>query len=238
MGKISKELRRFYFRLMNTLHAPYVSSNTDSDPFYALTSKVTDLINGLDRPKILEVGSRNVTGDLKRGWFPNAGEYVGMDILAGENVDIVGDAHRLSEYVPANHFDVVYSASVFEHLLIPWKAALEINRVLKVGGYVFTATHPMWPEHEMPWDFWRFPKTGFHSLFNEFTGFELIEVAEGVPCKVYSLTNSPPAKRLHKHVVNGGVACLARKIGPYREDLLKWDISATDVLETMYPPKD
>ncbi len=91
---------------------------------------------------MLEIGSRNVSGPVRRDMFPNAVEYVGIDVREGENVDVVGDVHELSKLVPNNHFDIVYSISVFEHLLFPWKAALEINKALKPGGHVMTATHP------------------------------------------------------------------------------------------------
>ena len=66
--------------------------------------------------------------------------YVGVDVHPGPNVDVVGDAHRLSQLVDGP-FDAVYSISTFEHLAMPWKVVLEINRVLRDGGLLFTATH-------------------------------------------------------------------------------------------------
>jgi hypothetical protein len=47
--------------------------------------------------RILEIGSRNVTGANFRSSF-SAAHYVGFDLHPGENVDVVGDAHRLSAY--------------------------------------------------------------------------------------------------------------------------------------------
>ena len=47
--------------------------------------------------RILEIGSRNVTGTNLQDSFA-AARYVGVDLYPAENVDIVGDAHRLSEY--------------------------------------------------------------------------------------------------------------------------------------------
>lgn len=228
-------LLRTAIRLADCLHRPF-RIPPDDDPFHSLTRRAFERINSLEEPAMLEIGSRNVTGDLRRKHFTNLGSYVGVDILAGENVDIVGDVHRLSEFVPHDHFDVVLSASVFEHLLFPWKAALEINRVTKVGGLVFTATHTMWPEHEMPWDFWRFPHMGFHALFNHYTGFEILDLAEGVPARIYSMINDPPTLAFQHFTVNGGVACLARKTGPYRDDLLRWDVD-TSFLGSMYPSR-
>lgn len=135
------------------------------------------------------------------------------------------------------HFDFVYSISVFEHLLFPWKAVLEINKVMKPEGYVFVSTHPVWPAHELPWDFWRFPRNGFHALFNQYTGFEIVSLTEGLPCKIYSLAPDAPTRSNSFETMNQGVALIARKIGSYRSDLLKWDIEVSDVVDTMYPSK-
>lgn len=46
--------------------------------------------------RILEIGSREVTGaSSARKLFFNA-KYVGFDYYPGPNVDVVGDAHKLS----------------------------------------------------------------------------------------------------------------------------------------------
>ena len=124
------------------------------------------------------------------------------------------------------------SSSTFcSHGRLRWRSTVSSRQ----AGWSFTATHTMWPEHEMPWDFWRFPRMGFHALFNTHTGFEIVELAEGSPTKIYSLEGSEPTRRFPDFTVNAGVVCLARKIAPYREDLLKWDI-ATEFLGSMYPP--
>jgi SAM-dependent methyltransferase len=65
--------------------------------------------------------------------------------LDGEGVDPVGDVHKLSQSFPLGHFDFVFSVSVFEHLLFPWKAVLEINKVLKTGGYIDDLTPSLIP---------------------------------------------------------------------------------------------
>src|ERR1039458_8540997 len=50
-----------------------------------------------DGMRVLEIGSRNVTGANFRSRFSKA-TYVGFDFYPGENVDIVGDAHKLTTY--------------------------------------------------------------------------------------------------------------------------------------------
>jgi len=47
--------------------------------------------------RILEIGSREVTGGRNRNKLLNA-DYVGFDYYAGNNVDVVGDVHKLSSY--------------------------------------------------------------------------------------------------------------------------------------------
>lgn len=233
-SSVRKLAAKVYFKIMDVMHRPFVKSSAD-DPYHAIFTEFVSLSREAPCPSILEIGSRNVTGVTYRDQFPGAEEYVGFDLLAGDGVDVVGDAHRLSESLPSEHFDLVFSISVFEHLLFPWKAVLEINKVLKTGGYVFVATHVVWPAHELPWDFWRFPSSGFHALFNKYTGFEIVSLAEGLPCNTYSLVDDAPTRGNCFGTTNQGVSVIARKTGNYRSDLLKWDIDVSDVVDTMYP---
>ena len=86
----------------------------------------------------LEIGSRARSGVTRRHFLPaSTWAYTGMDILAGENVDVVGDAHKLSKLFPEKRFRAVMSFSVLEHLLMPWKFAIELNRVMELGGVGF-----------------------------------------------------------------------------------------------------
>lgn len=232
--KTKNYMRRLYLRVIDFMHRPFVKRAAE-DPYHAVFGHFISLSQQAHSPSLLEIGSRNVTGVTRRHLFSHCVDYVGFDILAGDGVDIVGDAHRLSEICPLEHFDFVYSISVFEHLLFPWKAVLEINKVMKSGGYVFVSTHPVWPTHQLPWDFWRFPCNGFHALFNKYTGFEIVSITEGLPCKMYSLVDGAPTRGLYFHTMNQGVALIARKTGSYRSDLLKWDIEVSDVVNTMYP---
>ena len=129
------------------------------------------------------------------------------------------------------------AVSVFEHLVFPWKVVLEVNRVLRVGGVVLVTTHPMWPAHELPWDFWRYPAGAFTGLFNRHTGFDVRHCQEGLPARAYSLADDPATRRLaHSHLLKQGVAVMAVKTSDYRSDLLQWDLGAADVTSSVYPP--
>ena len=140
---------------------------------------------------MLELGARGTKVDPRLHGYRR---YVGMDVHPGPNVDAVGDAHRLSRIVEGP-FDAVYSISTFEHLAMPWQVVLEINRVLRVGGLVFTATHHTWPPHELPWDYWRYSRGAFEALFNAHTGFELVRVEEGLPGIVVPMVNEASTRR-------------------------------------------
>ena len=229
-------IKAIYFRFIDLLHLPFVK-NGINDPYHINYDKFISIGKSIPSPKILEIGSRNVTGITRRNIFPHYKEYIGFDILQGEAVDVVGDVHELSNYFNPEKFDLVYCISVFEHLLFPWKAVLEINKVMKTGGFLHISTHPVWPEHEMPWDFWRFPKNGFYALFNKYTGFEIISLTEGLPCKAYSLVNDPPTRGLWFRTMNQGVSIIVKKTSDYQSSLMKWDINISDVLNTMYPQK-
>jgi SAM-dependent methyltransferase len=131
--------------------------------------------------RILEVGSREVTGGSDaRARFSKA-RYVGFDFYPGPNVDVVGDAHRLSRYFGDERFDVIYSSAVFEHFAMPWVVATEIVKLLKVGGIVFVETHFSFSSHERPWHFFQFSDMALRALFSPALGIECIEAGASNP---------------------------------------------------------
>lgn len=209
----------------------------ENDPYHHVLTNFLDLTNAVANPSILEIGSRELSGSSLRPHFDPPFDYTGMDIHAGTGVDRVGDAHQLSSLFPANHFDAVCSVSVFEHLAFPWKAVMEINAVLKPGGLCFVSTHPVWPPHELPWDFWRFPVAGLKLLFSEALGFRVIEATEGLPGRVHSMVDDLPTRDLPHFELNLGVALIAEKIGDYDRNKLRWDLPIDAVLDTLYPKR-
>ncbi len=126
---------------------------------------------------VLEIGARKVQIPKEFQWmnFMPKCNYIGLDVLPGENVNVVGDAHKLYEYFPPSTFDVVVSLAVFEHLAMPWLVAEEIAKVLKIGGYVAIETHFSFSEHELPWHFFQFNNRGLEILFNSLLGFRIID---------------------------------------------------------------
>jgi SAM-dependent methyltransferase len=125
----------------------------------------------------LEVGGRGEASGIVRTLLGSEWQYRAMDIHPGPNVDLVGDAHHLSELLPAQSVDVVYSSNVMEHFLAPWRFVVEANHVLRVGGLFMAMVPTTWSLHAEPWDFWRMTGHGWPALLNPGTGFQLLESA-------------------------------------------------------------
>ena len=143
---------------------------------------VQELLTLADKPglRILEIGSRQVSSGYVLPDLLKHASYVGFDYYGGPNVDVVGDAHRLSDLVEGR-FDAVYSTAVFEHLAMPWVVAEEIAKVLKVGGHAFIETHFSFSSHERPWHFFQFSDMGLRALFSPALGFECLEAGMDNP---------------------------------------------------------
>ena len=187
--------------------------------------------------RILEIGSREVTGVSKaRKGFSNA-EYVGFDYYPGNNVDIVGDAHKLSSYFKEeDRFDIVYSSACFEHFAMPWIVSTEIAKVLKVGGIVFVETHFSFISHERPWHFFQFSDMALRVLFSEELGFECIEAGMSNPI-VGRFSSLADAYLRNKSVY--GLYCHTEYLGKKVKDVIGFDWNKIDLIsvvgETKYP---
>ena len=127
-------------------------------------------------------------------------------------MDVVGDAHVLSSFIDKS-FDFVFSVSVFEHLLMPWVVAFEINKILKMGGLVYTQSHPAWPLHEEPWVFFRFSEHAYGGLFNTFTGFEIVRVGQSIEANVVPVCATGGAlQSIDTRPTFMVSACIAKKV--------------------------
>jgi SAM-dependent methyltransferase len=228
-------LRDIYYRIVHRMAFPTWRQKTAG----VAPKEFDDFLLGVTGPgsSVLEIGSRGVSDTTARGFFNSTTRYVGMDIMAGPNVDIVGDAHELSHLFPKESFDGVFSRSVFEHLLMPWKVVLEINAVLKPGGLVYVLTHPTWPAHELPWDFWRFQPNSFWALFNRATGFELVSCTTFEPARLIPASTAIHLGGTVKTECPMGVVALARKIGPC-DERLAWPVRVSEITSTMYPSRE
>lgn len=202
-----------------------------ADPARDVQSQFAAAVADRTAGRFLELGSRARSGLVHNAFVPADWTYVGMDIVEGTNVDLVGDAHELSALVPHNHFDAVMAMSVVEHLLMPWKVVLELNRVMKVGGIGLFTTHQAWPLHDAPWDFWRFSKESWTALFNGVTGFEIVRAEVGEPGFVV-------AQRCHAATNFGQQPVYLSSVVMFRKTRnteLQWNVSLADLITTNYP---
>ena len=195
-----------------------------------ITPRFQSMLSG----KMLDIGGRDRSGLDRSTQYPGIDVTV-LDIVPGDNVDVVGDAHNLSAYFPPNHFDAVLSVSVFEHLLMPWKAVIEINKVLKRGGIGMVHTHQTLGMHDLPWDFWRFSDTAWKALFNEGTGFEIVDVALDSPQYVVPFYFSMGKNNAERSAGFESSSVIFRKIGECQE---RWITNLQDIESSSYPTGD
>jgi SAM-dependent methyltransferase len=117
--------------------------------------------------------------------------HVGVDALAGDDVDVIADVHELARYFPdpAQHFDAVICVAALEHFRRPWVAAEQIAKVMRPGGLGFFAAPQTFPVHGYPQDYFRFSTEALAELFAPDVGWEVVRVEYAYPCRIVPLTN-------------------------------------------------
>lgn len=196
-----------------------------------LRPAIGDIVSEGRRPRLLDLGGRPRSGNSYTGDLAECDVTI-FDILDAPGVDVVGDAHALSKYFPDGYFDLVMCNSVFEHLLMPWKVALELNRVMRTGGLCYIHTHQTIGMHDMPWDFWRYSDTAWNGLFNARTGFEIVtaQMSYFTHTVTAAWTDSYTGSEASGGFEASGV--LVRRIGASD---LAWDVSLDEAITTAYP---
>ena len=74
--------------------------------------------------------------------------------------------------VEDERFDVIVCTQVLEHIPEPVAVLQELDRVLKPGGTLYISAPLYYPEHEAPYDFFRYTQYGWNHLFGK-TSFEI-----------------------------------------------------------------
>jgi len=185
-------------------------------------SSFSEYVSQLDAPRVLELGTARFDPTLSSmhpELVPNAAEYLGLDIVAGEDVDIVADVHRLSEKVGEESFDVIISCSSFEHFKYPQLAAHELMKTLKIGGVIFIQTHQSFPLHAAPNDYYRFSREALASLFGLQMGMEVLATDYEFPARIRS--REMLRTKLMPAFLNSRICAVKRERTPadYRYDL-------------------
>jgi hypothetical protein len=237
-----------FFQRLGTHIANYLTADRDhllEDPLVEPPTLVGHsqwqgyLLQTFNKPgtRILEVGSREVTGESRmRAGFSDA-EYIGFDFHPGKNVDVVGDAHRLSSYFSGeDQFDLIFTSACFEHFAMPWVVAIEISKMLKTGGTVFVETHFSFSSHERPWNFFQFSDNALKVLFGPATGFECLD--SGMSNPIAGRFSSRADKKLRMQKVHG-LYCHSEYLGRKVRDVgnLDWSTQDLEILteRTTYP---
>ena len=119
--------------------------------------------------RVLEVGSRNVNGSARRiieSMRP--AEYVGVDIEAAPEVDVICDIEKLDETFDAESFDLVVTTEVMEQVRDWRRAVSNLKRMCRPGGVVLVTTRSYgFAYHGYPFDYWRYELSDMRGLFGD-----------------------------------------------------------------------
>ncbi len=120
---------------------------------------------------------------------------------------------------------------------MPWVVAMEINKILKVGGITCHQIPFAWPAHERPWDFWRCSDEGLKVLFSPSMGFETVNAGMSNSLRMNFDTPIEGRERFPEHPCFGCSSILSRKTAELDPSKFKWDIKLEDILgfESHYP---
>jgi ubiquinone/menaquinone biosynthesis C-methylase UbiE len=244
MNKFAKKVLKAGFKAVTSIESKfdryYLRENDVSPPSLVThTNWRKHLISVGNEPgkRILEIGSREVCGPSSARRDFEQAQYVGFDYYPGSNVDVVGDAHKLSSYFEKDaKFDIIYTSACFEHFAMPWIVAIEIAKLLKVGGLLFVETHFSFSSHERPWNFFQFSDMGLRALFPRALGFECID--SGMSNPIIGRFSSLAADYLKNTPVKN-LYCHSEYFGKKVADVADFNWAAVDLAdvtcETRYP---
>lgn len=138
----------------------------------------------MEQLTIFDLGSQDINGTYRSIFNMPTWRYVGIDMSAGNNVDLVlADPYRWRE-IKSESVDVLVSGQAFEHIEYFWLTMLEIARVLKPGGLCCIIAPAGGHEHRYPVDCWRFYPDSFVALAR-FAHLELLSVSTQWESKNY-----------------------------------------------------
>ena len=112
--------------------------------------------------RIVDIGAQNINGSLGELCPPGC-DYVGVDFVAGNGVDVVLDDPYRLPFADAS-VDVVVTSSCLEHSEMFWLMFLEVLRVLKPEGLFYMNVPTNGAYHRYPVDCWRFYPDCGHAL--------------------------------------------------------------------------
>ena len=205
--------------LASTMHTPFTVQRTWNE-----------LLNSGRIKRLLDIGGRARVGKSRKGAYPGI-DVVVADILPGPDVDITADVHEISRHIN-EPFDAFLSVATFEHLIMPWKAAAEINKVLKDDAVGMVVTHQTVGIHEIPWDFFRYSDKAWKGIFNLFTGFEILDAGMTIPAMIIPRVWNKNNDNTEHAVGYINSSVVVRKIAAPQ---VEWDVPVQSIISDMYP---
>jgi SAM-dependent methyltransferase len=97
--------------------------------------------------------------------------YIALDRGIGHagwdysRLDVVADASAIP--LRERSVDAIVCKQVLEHVPEPIALLREASRVLTRGGFVLLSTNQAWPQHQKPYDFFRFTSFGLRYCFEQ-----------------------------------------------------------------------
>lgn len=102
--------------------------------------------------------------------------YLATDIASGKGVDEICPVDDIVDRYGYEHFDMVISCEMLEHVE-DWKKAVKmIKDATKKRGTIFVSTRaPGFQRHCWPDDHWRYDTRAFQEIFADMEIIELVE---------------------------------------------------------------
>lgn len=130
---------------------------------YSLMMEFATKYLTIDNLLICDIGSFDINGSFKPIFEKH--NYIGLDIVNGNNVDIVSELYKYP--FKDNTFDVIISGSTVEHVEDIFLWIEEIERITKSHGFVCIVAPTQFKiEHRHPVDCWRIYPDGMKYLLN------------------------------------------------------------------------
>lgn len=131
---------------------------TENVSFHTYGKVCMDLVNSLKgKGLVLDAGAGF------NGQYHN--DVVNLEIADYATTDVLGICERLP--FKDNSFGGIISVAVLEHLKDPFKAAEELLRVLKPGGFLFVDVPFLQPFHGYPSHYYNMTSEGVKNLFGD-----------------------------------------------------------------------
>jgi hypothetical protein len=134
--------------------------------------------------KILEIGPDHIPSTYQIITSNDSLVWDTLDIY--ENVNLTYCARdEYSFPIPDNHYDIVLSGQVLEHVKKVWAWMKELARICKTGGLVITINPVSYPYHEYPIDCYRIYPEGMKALYEEAGLNVILSVCESLEAPTY-----------------------------------------------------